>query len=68
MKTQEYSQFVVEFLKSDSVGPCDSCKRYSYGNQMKSHFVYQVFMHGSSFRLCPNCKDELVAKLKKLEP
>jgi hypothetical protein len=69
MKTQETEIKVNGWYDSDEIGECAGCARYrDPSGEVRNHRVYEMVIKDLVFPLCPNCKDDLLAKLKKLEP
>lgn len=67
MKTTE-SQIVIYSGSSTDLGSCNACSRYYSSIGPSNHRVYEVTLRSIGFRLCPNCKDDLLSMFKKLEP
>jgi len=47
--------------KSRTDGGCNSCSQYVGAN----YIVYEITLRSLSFRLCVDCKDELLRLLKE---
>jgi len=48
---------------SQQQGGCNGCTSYITGQGMVPHRVWIIHIRGSSFRLCDECKKELVRQL-----
>lgn len=56
---------MIEVLKKSSrdAGSCNACSRYSTPNGVALHPVLEVNLRTLSFRLCEDCRKELLNRL-----
>lgn len=58
MDCADLGNLAVSKRKRTVAGCCNSC------NSMESDIVYEITFARLSFRVCTNCKNELIGKLK----
>lgn len=65
----------IEIGPSTKHGACTACDKFITSEGVKPHKVFNIHIirpsssgsTGQSFRLCDDCKDELIEELEKIE-